>query len=77
MGALYGGGGGTWACSLHERSQEEHSKHKGRPWKVPEIVRRPKGLLHRASLDEVSSLGKALQAKERSGTFFHNMIRNQ
>lgn len=52
-----------------EQPGEEHSKRKGNSWKVPETVRRPEGLAHRASFNEVSSLVKALQIKGEVWSF--------
>ena len=40
------------------------------------MVRRPNGLVHRALLDEVNSLGKASQANSRSWTSFNKVMRN-
>lgn len=57
-------------------ASEAHSKHEGKPWKVPETVRRPKELVLGASLDGVSSLGRALWTKERNLTFPHYVMRN-
>lgn len=66
MEVFCGEGGGTRMRGARRRAIPHKAKQGG----VPELGRRPVGLVHRAQVDALSNLGKALQAKGKGVIFF-------